>query len=134
MTDTALKVSRSLYSFTIVENYFSRLWGTVFLFHYFSPVSELTSLFCDFTDLDLERKISVRTTREELIRRGVLKEIDENSQLPTVSAADETDSTTTADALTQGLAQTQLGKMFVMNNYSIEVQYFHETLFGNMVM
>ena len=35
MTDNALKVSRSLYFFTTsishgVENYFTRLWGTVF--------------------------------------------------------------------------------------------------------
>ena len=28
--------------------------------------------------VDLERKISVRTTREELIKRGVLKDVDDN--------------------------------------------------------
>ena len=27
---------------------------------------------------DLERKISVRSSREDLIKRGVLKEVDEN--------------------------------------------------------
>ena len=39
--------------------------------------------------VDLERKISVRTTREELIKRGVLKEVDDNqlqnTQLPPLS-------------------------------------------------
>ena len=39
--------------------------------------------------VDLERKISVRTTREELIKRGVLKDVDDNQlqnpQLPTLS-------------------------------------------------
>ena len=30
--------------------------------------------------VDLERKISLRTTREELIKRGVLKEVDEPLQ------------------------------------------------------
>ena len=39
--------------------------------------------------VDLERKISVRTTREELIKRGVLKDVDDNQlqnpQLTTLS-------------------------------------------------
>ena len=38
--------------------------------------------YCNVSEL--ERKISVRTTREELIERGVLKEIDENVQPATI--------------------------------------------------
>ena len=66
---------------------------------------------------DLERKISVRTTREELIRRGVLKEVDENSQLPEVYTAGMPGLTNTsaangsaADTLTQDMQHTTLGK------------------------
>jgi hypothetical protein len=42
------------------------------------------------TAVDLERKISVRTSREELIKRGVLKELpEEQTQLPTHTETDE---------------------------------------------
>lgn len=37
-------------------------------------------VFVGFMFIDLERQISLRTTREDLIKRGVLKEVDDNAR------------------------------------------------------
>ena len=56
--------------------------------------------------VDLERKISVRTTREDLIRRGVLKEVEEIPEQKETDAPDQKTLSSVPDKRGQASAET----------------------------